>query len=172
MPIMTIRNANPMVDGRQSDRALAIQRGVVRHFQSNGIALLPEFILPTGRRADLVGLDGKGAVVLIEIKSSVEDYRADEKWPEYRRFCDHFFFASHSGVPASIFPEDEGLIMADDYGAEIIRPPRDNKLAGATRKALTLRFARASAARLERVVRFAESSGVETPTDLSEITGD
>jgi len=161
-----------MVDGRQSDNALMIQNGVMRYFLQNGVPLLPEFVLANSRRADLVGIDNKGRIIIIEIKSSVEDFKVDQKWPQYRDYCDRFYFASHSQVSAEIFPNDEGFIVADNYGAEIIREANENKLAPATRKAITLRFARASANRLERVIRFAESAGVETPEDLNDITGE
>ena len=154
-----------MVDGRQSEFALMIQRGVTRYFQQNGVALLPELTLSNGRRADLVGIDGKGRVILIEIKSSIEDFKVDSKWPQYREFCDFFYFASHRDVPAEIFPESEGYMLADGYGAEIIREAREMKIAPSSRKALTLRFARASALRLEKLVRFAQSAGLEVPED-------
>ncbi|MCF6320177.1 MAG: MmcB family DNA repair protein [Rhizobiaceae bacterium] len=172
MPIVTYRDSNPMVDGRQSDKALMIQCGVMRHFLLNDVALLPELVLANGRRADLVGIDKKGQIIIIEIKSSIEDFRIDQKWPQYRDFCDRFYFASHARVPAEIFPDDEGFIVADGYGAEIIREANEHKLAPASRKALTLRFARASAGRLERVIRFTQSAGVDTPDDLADIAGE
>jgi len=160
-----------MVDGRQSRRASMIQHGVVRHYLQNDVALLPELTLANGRRADLVGIDNKGRIIIVEIKSSIEDFRVDQKWPQYREFCDLFYFASHREVPAEIFPQNEGFIVADEYGAEIIREANEQKLAAASRKALTLRFARASADRLEKVIRFAESAGVETPNDLADFNG-
>jgi hypothetical protein len=171
MPILTYRSSNPMVDGRQSDLALMIQRGVTRHFHQNDVALLPEMVLDNGRRADLVGIDGKGRVVVIEIKSSVEDFRVDQKWPQYRDYCDLFYFASHNKVPQEIFPQDEGFILADNYGAEIIREANEAKISAARRKKLTLGFARTSALRLERIIRYAETAGVEMPDDISEISG-
>jgi len=160
-----------MVDGRQSDLALMIQRGVTRHFHQNGVILLPELVLDNGRRADLVGIDSKGRVVVIEIKSSVEDFRVDQKWPQYREYCDLFYFASHVKVPQDIFPRDEGFILADNYGAEVIREANEVKISPARRKKLTLGFARASAMRLERIIRYAESAGIEVPEDISQITG-
>jgi hypothetical protein len=172
MPILTYRSSNPMVDGRQSDHAAMIQRGVMRQFQQNGIALLPELILANGMRADLVGIDAKGRIILIEIKSSVEDFRVDNKWPQYLEYCDLFYFASHAEVPADIFPPQEGFILADNYGAEIIRPASEDKISASGRKALTLRFARASALRLERIIRFARESGVEMPDDISDINAE
>lgn len=171
MPILTYRSSNPMKDGRQSDNALMIQRGAMRYFQRNGMALLPEFTLANGMRADLMGIDAKGKIVIIEIKSSVEDFKVDQKWPQYGDYCDLFYFASHADVPSEIFPDDEGFILADQYGAEIIRPAKDEPLKAARRKSITLGFARASALRLERVIQFAEQAGVETPNDLSDIGG-
>jgi hypothetical protein len=171
MTILDFSQTNPLSDGRQSERALSIRRGVVRHFQELGVALITELPLASGRRADLVGMDRKGKFVIIEIKSSIEDFRVDRKWPDYLAHCDAFYFATHTEVPAAIFPPDQGLIIADGYGAEIIRTSRVYSMAGATRKALTLRFGRAAADRLERVLSHCENNGEDLPPDLSEISG-
>jgi len=149
MPIVSpIRKPNPLVDGRQSERAMLVRRGVQRLFREMGATILPELGLVTGRRADLVALMRNGDVWIIEVKSSIEDFRVDRKWPEYRLFCDRFFFATHPDVPAAIFPEECGFILSDGYGAEILRDAPEHRLAAPTRKALTLRMARAGAARL------------------------
>jgi len=172
MPIVELMPADPMTDGRQSQRALAIRRGVVRLLHESGVALVAELPLASGRRADLVGIDAKGRFVIVEIKSSIEDYRVDTKWPEYLCHCDRFYFATLPDVPAAIFPQAEGLIVADNWGAEIVRPSREGSLAGATRRAMTLRFARAAAARLERVVAHHEAAGLALPDDLALISGE
>ncbi|MEM7462162.1 MAG: MmcB family DNA repair protein [Pseudomonadota bacterium] len=171
MPILDFSQSNPLSDGRQSERALSIRRGVVRHFQELGVSMIAELALASGRRADLIGMDRKGKFVIIEIKSSIEDFKADRKWPEYLVHCDHYFFATHGEVPMEIFPEDQGLIVADHYGAEIVRPSQDFSMAGATRKALTLRFARAAADRLERVLSHCSDNGDPLPSGLKDITG-
>jgi hypothetical protein len=111
-------------------------------------AMLPELGLASGRRADLITLSTKGEIWIVEIKSSIEDFRVDAKWPDYRLHCDRLFFATHPGVPLEIFPDDCGLILSDGYDAEIMRSAPEHRLAPATRKALTLRFARAGADRL------------------------
>ena len=149
MPIVSpVPLANPLVDGRQSQRALMVRRGVQRLFLQMGATLIPELCLVTGRRADLVALMQNGDIWIIEIKSSIEDFRVDRKWPEYRLFSDRFFFATHPDVPADIFPEECGFILSDGYGAEILRDAPEHRLTAPTRKALTLRMARTGAARL------------------------
>jgi hypothetical protein len=161
MPLVSpLRLANPLADGRQSDRALMVRRGVQRLILEMGATLLPEICLATGRRADLVALMRNGDIWIIEIKSSVEDFRADRKWPDYRCFSDRFFFATHPGVPAGIFPEECGFILSDGYGAEILREAPEHRMPGATRKALMLRLARAGAARLLA----AEMAGISIAT--------
>ena len=135
-------------DGRQSDTALMIQRGVSRLLRASGFAVLPEFTLATGRRADLIGLNGSGEIWIVEIKSSVEDYRCDAKWPEYRDYCDRLFFAIPSTMEPDIMPSDAGLIMADAWGADILRQAEAAMLHASRRKAVTLAFARAAALRL------------------------
>jgi hypothetical protein len=136
------------VDGRQSATAAGIQRGVRRLFAQLGHVTLPEFTLASGRRADLMALAPDGTLTIVEIKSSVADFRADQKWPDYEGFCDRFYFAVPETVPLHILPEDRGLIVADSFGAAILRDARRHSLAGARRKAVTLRFAHAAAALL------------------------
>ena len=85
-------------DGRQSDTALMVQRGTGRLLRAAGFAILPEFTLTTGRRADIIGVNDAGQIWIVEIKSSVGDFRCDTKWPEYRDYCDRLFFA----IPTSL----------------------------------------------------------------------
>ena len=108
--------------------------------------------LPSGRRADLVALDAAGTVWIVEIKSSIADYRADQKWPDYRAHCDRLFFATSLDVPCEIFPPDCGLIVADAFGAEFKCEAPEHKLPAATRKAMMLSFARAAALRLQSLI--------------------
>ena len=148
MPIVQAIPYNPLQDGRQSERAMVIRRGVQRLLSEMGAHVLPELSLSTGRRADLVALTRSGDIWIIEIKSSVEDFRVDRKWPDYRLHSDRFFFATHPEVPANIFPQECGFILSDGYGAEILRDAPEHRITAATRKAVMLRFARAGAARL------------------------
>jgi hypothetical protein len=137
-----------VLDGRQSPTATAIARGTARLLRSLGFCTIGELPLASGRRADLVGLGADGEVVIVEIKSSLADFRADRKWPAYRRHCDRLFFATALDVPPEIFPLDAGLIAADAFGAAIKRDAPEHRLAPATRRSMTLRFARAAALRL------------------------
>ena len=129
-----------------------ILRGVKRHMRRLGFAVVEELPLASGRRADVVCLADSGEIWIVEVKSSVEDFRVDQKWPFYRLHSDRLFFATDPRVPLDIFPEDTGLIVADGFGAEILREAPEHRLAAATRKAMTLRFARAAAQRLHGLV--------------------
>jgi hypothetical protein len=126
-------------------------RGVGRLMRALGFASLNELPLPNGRRADVVGLSASGDIWIVEVKSSIEDLRADHKWPEYRDFSDALFFAVAPDFPVEILPADTGLILADRYGGEIVRPAPELRLAPARRKSMTLRFARAAALTLQTV---------------------
>ena len=159
MPIVSPIPFNPLADGRQSDRAMLVRRGVQRLLVAMGVTAIPELPLATGRRADLVALTRKGEIWIVEIKSSIEDFRVDRKWPQYRQFCDRLFFATHPDVPQAIFPAEAGFILSDGYGAEVLRDAPEHRLSAAARKALTLRIARAGAARLTA----AEMAGVAVP---------
>ena len=137
------------VDGRQSDNALRIARGTTRLLHAHGFAVVSELPLPSGRRADLVGLDASGRIWIVEVKSSIADFRADQKWPDYRAHCDRLFFATSLEVPCDIFPPDTGLIVADAFGAEFKCDAPEHRLSAPTRKSMMLLFARAAAARLQ-----------------------
>lgn len=133
------------------DAAAAITRGVRRSFAAQGWATVTEFSLKTGRRADILALDPKGRITIVEVKSGPADFRADRKWPGYEAFCDRFYFAVAADFPVELLPEDRGLIVADAYDAHVLREARDTPLAGARRKALTLKLALTAAGRLHRV---------------------
>ena len=137
------------VDGRQSETALAVARGTARLLHALGRSVVSELPLPSGRRADLVALDAGGAIWIVEIKSSVVDFRADQKWQDYRAHCDRLFFATSMDVPCEIFPKDTGLIVADSFGAQLICEAPEHRLPAATRKSMMLIFARAAALRLQ-----------------------
>ena len=137
------------VDGRQSETALAVARGTGRLLHAHGFSIVSELGLPSGRRADLVGLDAGGEIWIVEIKSSVAYFRADQKWQDYRLHCDRLFFATCMEVPCEIFPPDTGLIVADAFGAQMICPAPEHRLPAATRKSMMLSFARAAAQRLQ-----------------------
>ena len=136
------------VDGRQSEAALAIRRGVCRRMRAEGFALIPELTLPSGRRADLLGLGSGGEILIVEIKSSIQDFRADTKWPDYLAHSDRFYFATGPAVPLDIFPDATGLMVADGYGAQVMRDAPLHPLHASARKALLIRIARAGALRL------------------------
>jgi hypothetical protein len=136
------------IDGRQSATALAVARGTTRLLHSLGFSVVSELALASGRRADLVALSAGGELWIVEIKSSVADFRADQKWHDYRLHSDRLFFATTMEVPCEIFPKDTGLIVADAFGAEIVCEAPEHRLHASTRRSVMLAFARAAALRL------------------------
>ena len=131
--------------------AAAIVRGVRRHLWAAGQSSIAEAMLPNGRRADVMALDSDGRFTIIEVKSSVADFRSDSKWPEYLPFCDRFGFAVDADFPADLIPDEVGLIVADSFDAAVVRPLAERPLAPARRRALLLRFAAMAAERLHRL---------------------
>src|SRR3982750_1069166 len=136
-------------DGRQSHTALAVARGTKRLLHQCGFSAVSELALPSGRRADLVALNTASEIWIVEIKSSVEDFRADQKWMDYRAHCHRLFFATTLEVPCEIFPTDTGLIVADGFGAQIKCEAPEHRLHASTRKTMMLAFARCAALRLQ-----------------------
>jgi hypothetical protein len=148
-PILDAFAAPPApVDGRQSQAAAMIARGTMRALRELGFAVVTELSLATGRRADLFAFDRAGTVWIVEIKSSVADFRADRKWPDYRLSCDRLFFAVDADFPPALLPPDVGVFIADAYGAALLREAPLHRLAPARRKAVTLSAGRVAALRL------------------------
>ena len=125
-----------------------IRRGVARVLWAHAIAGIAEVALANGRRADFLGVSATGSIWIVEIKSCLGDFRSDRKWPTYRDFCDQLFFAVAVGFPCEVLPADTGLIIADRYGGEIVRPAPERRLPPARRRMITLELARTAALRL------------------------
>lgn len=143
----------PINDRRQSETALRVQRGVMRTLRGQfDLCCFAEVPLATGRRADILAVGPRGEIWIVEIKSSLEDFRVDLKWHEYKEFCDRFYFAKPPKLDNAIFPETEGLIVADGHGAEIVRGANDDPLPAARRKALMLRLTRLGADRIHALM--------------------
>jgi hypothetical protein len=130
--------------------AALLARSTCRALEQLGYASLLEFPLANGRRADILALGKSGDLIVVEIKSSVPDFRADRKWAAYREFADRLYFAVPNEFPALLIPEECGLIVADAFGAAVLRHGVATRLAAARRRAITLRFAIAAASRLRR----------------------
>jgi len=130
--------------------AALLSRGVCRALDQLGYASLIEFPLINGRRADVLGLGKAGDLLIVEIKSSVADFRADRKWTTYRDFADRLYFAVPAHFPQALIPKECGLMLADQFGAALLREACMAPLNPSRRHALTLRFARIAAARLRR----------------------
>ena len=94
-----------------------------------GYSTVTELGLLDGRRADVVAVNDQGEILIVEIKSSIADFRADQKWRDYRAHCDRLFFAIPEEMPAEIMPEDAGLMVADGFGAFVVREAAILKIA-------------------------------------------
>lgn len=145
-------HADLLQDGRQSPPAFEICRGTARLLSTHGMATVTEVTLANGRRADVAAIGHNGAIWIVEIKSSLLDFRTDQKWPEYRDFCDRFFFAVGPQFPQRILPDEAGLIVADRYGGDVVRMAPEQKLAGARRKTVTLALLHTAANRLQGAI--------------------
>ena len=129
----------------------AVTRGAARAMADLGFVCLLEVKLPNGRRADVMGLGPRGEIAICEVKSSLEDFRADQKWGDYLPYCDAYYFAVAPEFPLSVLPDEPGLIVADGFGGAVVRPAAPSPLAPARRKALTLAFARLAALRASAI---------------------
>ena len=125
-----------------------LTRGVCKLFQDLGFGTLTEFKLANGRRVDVMAIDRNGEFVIVEVKSTVADYRGDRKWQEYLAFCERFYFAVPAGFPVDMMPEDCGLIVADPFAAAVRRESLTQKLNTNRKRRQLIRFALAASSRL------------------------
>lgn len=137
---------------------LAVCRGASRLMRQTGHSVLFEVPLPDGRRADILAIGRAGELAIVEVKSSIEDWRVDGKWPDYLGWCDQLFVAVPIDFPQALIPAEVGLIVADAYGGEILRAAPRQPVAAARRKALLVDCARLAS---ERLARLADPEFVE-----------
>jgi len=157
---MNIANSGPPFSARRAARirpvpaavTAAVTRGVARWLDDMGFASLTEFKLGNGRRADVVGLNTSGTILMVEVKSTPEDFRGDAKWLEYVPYCDGFSFAVPPHFPWQILPANCGVVIADAHSAAVVREAPRHRLHPARRKALTLRFALSAGQRLSSMI--------------------
>lgn len=133
----------------------AVTRGVVRWLRQRRLSPIVEVPLADGRRADVVAVGDGGDITIVEVKSSLEDFRVDAKWGDYLAWCDRFYFATPATFPLELLPAETGVILADAFGAELLRPDSRpvefTRLAAARRKALLIRLSRLAGERLQRL---------------------
>jgi len=144
MPINELASSleqNPLTAGQ------LIARGVCRHLLSLDFVSVEELVPTRGLRVDVMALGPKGEIWVIECKSGVADFRTDQKWQGYLEWADRFFWAVDTDFPTEILPDETGLIIADAYGAEVIRMGPETPLPAARRKVMTRKFARHAARR-------------------------
>ncbi|MBK5946201.1 hypothetical protein CCR83_06985 [Rhodobacter veldkampii DSM 11550] len=125
-----------------------LARGVCRALVGLNFAPLTEQVPAPGLRCDVMALGPKGEIWIVECKSGRADFTSDRKWQGYLDWCDRFFWAVDADFPTDLLPAESGLILADGYGAEILRMAPETRLLPARRRALTQGFARAAALRL------------------------
>lgn len=142
--------------GHRPDITMAVTAGAARVMADYGYPPVGEVVLANGRRADLMGVGADGTIMIVEVKSGVDDARADRKWQDYLAFADLFYFAVPPEFPPESLaqtvslPERAGIIVADGFDGAVVQPATAVRLAGARRKALLIRLARLAAARPDR----------------------
>ena len=132
-----------------------VARGVSRLLLQEGFSPILEFTLTNGRRLDVAALGADGTMLGVEIKVAVGDLKGDAKWPEYLEFCELFYFAIPPDFPNELVPPTTGLIVADRFGGAIVRPSPVATIHASRRRAVTLRFAKVAAERLNMALDLA-----------------
>ena len=135
------------------DDAKALVLGVQALFYDLGYCSITEMRLSSGRRVDVIGLDRRGRFAVAEIKTSPTDLRSDKKWAGYLAFCDVFYFDIPVNFPIEIVPNETGVIVADQFGGEILRPSQQHTMPMGRRNRQIMQFARTAGTRLRKYDR-------------------
>ena len=138
--------------GPPGGRALRMARGVCRFLAAQGYSTLTEFPVGKGRRVDAIGLNRDRQFAIVEIKTSIADFRGDAKWPDYLPWCDAYYFAVPADFPADILPADQGLLVADAFDAAVIREAPVRPMNATRRRTQILKFALAAGQRLQQAL--------------------
>ena len=134
--------------------AADVARGVTRMLLRHDCVAIAEVPLDNGRRADLMAVDTRGGIVIVEIKVSRADLMGDGKWPDYLAHADRYFWAVPAGFDRTpldgpaFLPARTGIIVADRYDAEIVRAAHSDALPAHVRRKTILAFARRAARRV------------------------
>ena len=152
LPFAPMSDQPPKKSPKQLSKSGSLTRGVSRLLEDMGLGSLTEFRLPNGRRVDIIALSGDGMFSIIEVKSSVQDFRSDLKWPNYLPYCNRFYFAVAESFPLDILPSDCGIIMADNFTASIEREPAERSIQGKRKQLQLKRFALIASERLQRII--------------------
>lgn len=139
----------PVDTGAPTSETATITRGVCRLFADMDYRVLAELSLGNGRRVDVAAIGRTGSIAIVEVKSCLADFRADDKWRDYLAYCDRFYFAVAPAFPQRLLPLDTGIVVADEYHGGVVRDAPNTPMNAARRKAVTVRFARTAAARLQ-----------------------
>ena len=146
------------------DDAKGLVLGVQALFYDLGYCAITEMRLSSGRRVDVIGLDRRGRFAVAEIKTNLADLRSDQKWPEYLAFCDRFYFAVPVNFPIEIVPTETGLIVADQFGGETLRPSQQHTMPMGRRNRQIMQFARTAGTRLRKYDRHSGILGKQMNT--------
>src|SRR5256885_10121232 len=102
-----------------------VARGFTGLFCRQDLFAVCEMPLPNGRRADLMAIDARGGLTIVEIKVAKADLIGDGKWTDYLEYCDRFFWAVPAGLARILeeeryLPEAAGLILAGRLHSAVI----------------------------------------------------
>lgn len=147
----TVVTILPLPPQRRPEVTVAVRRGACRLLRQAGFSVLREVCLPDGRRADILAIGTGGELAIVEVKSSIEDWQVDSKWPDYLDWSDRFYVAVPVDFPKPLIPEDAGLIVADAYGGAILRESPRRPVAPARRRSLLIGCARVASERLAQL---------------------
>lgn len=106
-----------------------IKKTVARRFKKKKRAVFFELGVNKGGklRADVLALAMNGHVVIVEVKSSVSDFRTDKKMKGYLPYCQQFYLAVTAKVYAKIkdeIIEGAGVLILSADGTHINKVTR------------------------------------------------
>ena len=128
-----------------------ILQNTMRFLSAKGYRVLSEFALPNKKRVDIIGINLKKEIVIVEVKSNKNGIKLDKKWKNYLNYCNYFYFACSEKLNLN-FSENIGIIRNNCNKIEITKEPKYKKLPENKKNKLIFKISLSAISKFHRLI--------------------
>ena len=137
---------------KMDTKSRLILRNTMRFLANKGYQIISEFALPNKKRVDLIAINLKREILIVEVKSNIKNLKIDKKWKKYLKYCNFFYFALNNYQKVINIKKNIGIIKTNNLKTEIIQKPKYNKISIKRKSAIILKFALSAASKFHRLI--------------------
>ena len=119
---------------------------------SKGFKIITEFALPNKKRVDIIGINTKKEIVIVEVKSNKNNFKNDNKLKKYLKYCNYFYFSCNEEIKDICISKKVGIILYNSKNIEISRYSKYRKLSELIKNKIIYNFALSAASKFHRLV--------------------